>query len=142
MQNCMRIRHLLKQVSAGGLAGPSFQALPEPAPLPTLPRPAPLLQMEQPAEAFAAMAPMAAPGSEAQPGSALQVLSHPSQHCQAFPWSSLSSSSCSQCQQPVLPHLALRTCCWQDPAWCCVSGVAHAAEAMLLQCACEVASRC
>ncbi len=69
-------------ILAGGLPGPQFQALPEPAPLPPLPRPAPMLQMEQPAEAnaFAAMAPMAAPGGEAQPGSALQVQLRSSQH--------------------------------------------------------------
>ena len=65
--------------ATGGMGGPVFQALPEPAPLPPLPRPAPMLQMEQPAEsdAFAAMspmnAPMEAPFPQAQPGAVYQV---------------------------------------------------------------------
>ena len=65
--------------TTGGMGGPVFQALPEPAPLPPLPRPAPMLQMEQPAEAdtFAAMtpmnAPMEAPFPQAQPGAVYQV---------------------------------------------------------------------
>ena len=58
--------------AAGGLPGPQFQALPEPAPLPPLPRPAPQLQT-MPAEAMAAMAPMSAMAGEAQPGAQYQV---------------------------------------------------------------------
>ena len=54
---------------AGGLPGPQFQALPEPAPLPPLPRPGPELQM-MPADA---MAPMSAMAGESQPGAQLQV---------------------------------------------------------------------
>lgn len=50
--------------TAGGLPGPQFQALPEPAPLPPLPRPAQQLQTAMPEEA-SSMAPMAAPAGEA-----------------------------------------------------------------------------
>ena len=66
---------------AGGLPGPTFQALPEPAPLPPLPRPAPQLQT-MPAEAMAAMAPMSAMAGEAQPGAQLQVCSLTPRLCQ------------------------------------------------------------
>jgi len=130
----MRIMYLLKQVSAGGLPGPQFQALPEPAPLPPLPRPAPLLQMEQPAEAFAAMAPMAAPGSEAQPGSALQVQLHSSKRCQAFPsWSSLSYSSCIKCQQPLFAPSCFENLLLARPGMvlcvrCCACCPSHASS--------------
>ena len=56
-------RFSICDANAGGLPGPQFQALPEPAPLPPLPRPAQQLQMEMPEAA--SMAPMVAPSGEA-----------------------------------------------------------------------------
>ena len=60
-----------RDANAGGLPGPQFQALPEPAPLPPLPRPAQQLQTEMPEAA--SMAPMAAPAGE----SSAQYQVHP-----------------------------------------------------------------
>lgn len=62
---------------AGGLPGPQFQALPQPAPLPKLPRPSHQLQMEANNDMAApSMAPMTAPGGEPQPGAQYQVTVH------------------------------------------------------------------
>ncbi len=57
---------------AGGLPGPQFQALPEPAPLPRLPRPDHQLEAED-NDMSPGMAPMTAPGGEPQPGAQYQV---------------------------------------------------------------------
>ena len=64
---------------AGGLPGPQFQALPQPAPLPRLPRPAHQLEADM---AGPSMAPMTAPGGEPQPGAQYQVTICTDSFCQ------------------------------------------------------------